>query len=91
MTGYIGILWSDIRTIRKAVLTERVKKDVVWRANKKAKHAAKAQGQPKRKSADLLPMQTGRMLRQVIDLMEGDEGFDDVVDTNGDSVMSDGI
>jgi hypothetical protein len=34
-------------------------------------------------------MPTGRTLAQVIDLMEGDEGFEDAVDEDGDSVMSD--
>jgi hypothetical protein len=58
-------------------------------AKKKAKQAAKVQGKSPPETADLPPTPTGRTLDQVIDLIEGDEGFDDVVDKDGDSVMSD--
>lgn len=82
-------MWSDIRTIRKAVLTGTVKRDRVWKAKRKAKNAAKEQSLPVPETADLLPMPTGRTVSQVIDLMEGDEGFEDGVDDDGDSVMTD--
>ena len=54
-----------------------------------AKEAAKAEDRSPPEAADLPPMPTGRTLAQVIDLMEGDEGFEDAVDEDGDSVMSD--
>jgi hypothetical protein len=87
-------MWSDIRIIRKAVLTGRVKLDAARKAKKKAKDAAKKQGQPVSEAADLPSLPTGRTLSQVIDLMEGDEGFEgfeEAVDGDGDSVMSDEV
>jgi hypothetical protein len=77
---------SDIRVIRGAVLTARVKKDAAGKKAKMARKAAKKQGLPE-PEAPALP--TGRTLKQVIDLMEGDEGFEDELDEDGDSVMSD--
>lgn len=82
-------MWSDMKTIRKAVNTGWVKRNAVQKAVKKAKEAAKAEGRSPPEAADLPPMPTGRTLAQVIDLMEGDEGFEDAVDEDGDSVMSD--
>jgi hypothetical protein len=80
-------MWSDIKTIRRAVNTGWVKRNAVQKAVKKAKEAAKDEGRSPPEAADLPPMPIGRTLGQVIDLMEGDEGFEDAVDKDGDSVM----
>lgn len=75
-------MWSDIKTIRNAVLTAQVKLAAVQKAAMKAKKAAKKQGLPPPEAADLPSMPTGKTLGEVMGLME-------VVDEDGDSVMSD--
>lgn len=82
-------MWSDIKTIRKAVNTGWVRRNAVQKAVKKAKEAVKNEGRSPPEAANLPPMPTGRTLGQVIDLMEGGEGFEDAVGKDGDSVMSD--
>jgi hypothetical protein len=77
---------SNIRAIRGTVLTARVKKDAAEKKAKMARKAVKKQGLPE-PEAPALP--TGRTLKQVMDLIEGDEGFEDEVDQDGDSVMLD--
>ena len=75
-------MWSEIKTIRNAVLTAQVKLAAVQNAAKKAKKAAKKQGLPPPEAADLPSMPTGKTLGEIIGLME-------VVDDDGDSVMAD--
>ena len=76
----------DIRAIRQAVQTARVRHRAAKKAANKAKERARKQGLPLPEPPSP-PL--GRTLGQIIDLMEGHEGFEEAIDKDGDSVMSD--